>query len=99
MRWCACAPVHLCPPSSHPNSWGVEGRLRGLGAESSATNGPLALYTLARTLDARLRRVTQILQPDNLPTLDRAQSQECLLALEEIKMLLSELQLIQLRRE
>jgi hypothetical protein len=54
---------------------------------------------LSQALEARLRRVNQILQPDNLPTIDRAQTQECLLALEEIKMLLSELQLIQLRQE
>ena len=68
-------------------------------AELSVANSPLALSRLAQTLDARLRRITEILKPDNLPTIDRAQTQECLLALEEMKMLLSELQLIQLREK
>jgi hypothetical protein len=68
-------------------------------AESSATNVPRGLSGFTQTLDARLLRVNQILHTDNLPILDRAQTQECLLALEEIKMLLSELQLIQLREK
>jgi hypothetical protein len=60
---------------------------------------PLELSRLSQALEERLQRVAQILQPDNLPTMDRAQTQEYVLALEEMKMLLSELQLIQLRQE
>jgi PAS domain S-box-containing protein len=46
-----------------------------------------------------LRRVSKSLQPDNLSQIDRAEMQECLLALEQVKMLMSELEILHLLRE
>jgi PAS domain S-box-containing protein len=46
-----------------------------------------------------LRRVNKSLQPDNLSRLDRAEMHECFLALEQMKMLMSELELLHLLRE
>jgi PAS domain S-box-containing protein len=43
-----------------------------------------------------LRRVSKSLQPENLSQIDRAEMKECLLALEQIKMLMSELELLHL---
>jgi PAS domain S-box-containing protein len=46
-----------------------------------------------------LRRVSKSLQPDNLSQIDRAEMQECLLALEQMKMLMSELEIFHLLSE
>jgi PAS domain S-box-containing protein len=43
-----------------------------------------------------LRRVSKSLQPENLSQIDRAEIKECLLALEQVKMLMSELELLHL---
>ena len=43
-----------------------------------------------------LRRVSKSLQPENLSKIDRAEIKECLLALEQVKMLMSELELLHL---
>jgi PAS domain S-box-containing protein len=46
-----------------------------------------------------LRRVSKSLQPENLSQMERAEIKECLLALEQIKMLMSELELLHLFSE
>jgi hypothetical protein len=46
-----------------------------------------------------LRRVSKSLQPDNLSRIDRAEMQEFFLALDQMKMLMSELEIIRLLRE
>jgi PAS domain S-box-containing protein len=46
-----------------------------------------------------LRRVSKSLQPDNLSRIDRTEMQECFRALEEMKMLMSELEILHLLRE
>ncbi len=46
-----------------------------------------------------LRRVSKSLRPENLSQFDRAEMQECLLALEQMKMLMSELEILHLLRE
>lgn len=51
---------------------------------------------LSERLGALLWLINKALQPQNLTRLERTEMQECLLALEEIKMLLSRLQILQL---
>jgi hypothetical protein len=46
-----------------------------------------------------LRRVSKSLPPDNLSQIDRAEMQECLLALEQMKMLISEVEILHLLGE
>ena len=46
-----------------------------------------------------LRRISKSLQPDNLSQIDRTEIQECVFALEQMKMLLSELEIIRLLGE
>jgi hypothetical protein len=46
-----------------------------------------------------LRGVSKSLQPDNLSQIDRAEMQECLLALEQMKMLISEVEILPLGSE
>ena len=46
-----------------------------------------------------LRRVSKSLQPDNLSKIDRTEMQECFLALEQAKVLMSELELLSFLRE
>jgi hypothetical protein len=43
-----------------------------------------------------LRRVNKSLHPDTLPQIDRAEMQECFVALEQMKMLISELEIFRL---
>ena len=54
---------------------------------------------LSRRIGNILRRVSKSLQPDNLSRIDRAESQECFIALEQMKMLISELEILHLLRE
>lgn len=54
---------------------------------------------LSQRLGTLLRRVSTTLQPNNLPRIDRAEIQECSLALEQMKMLMSELEIVHLLRE
>jgi hypothetical protein len=51
---------------------------------------------LFQRLAALLGRASQALQPHNLIRLERAEMQECLLALEEIKMVMSRLEILHL---
>jgi PAS domain S-box-containing protein len=69
------------------------------GGQSSATmpEGENArMADLSQRMRNILRRVSKSFQPDNLSQIDRAEMQECFLALEEMKMLLSELELLRL---
>jgi len=54
---------------------------------------------MAERIGNILRRVSKSLQPDNLSQIDRAEMQECLLALEQMKMLISELEIRNLLSE
>ena len=54
---------------------------------------------LSKRIGNILRRVSKSLQPENLSQIDRAEMKECLLALEQIKMLMSELELLHLFSE
>jgi PAS domain S-box-containing protein len=54
---------------------------------------------LSQRIGNILRRVTKTLQPDNLSHIDRAEIQECFFALEQMKMLVSELEILHLRRD
>ncbi len=49
---------------------------------------------LSQTITTLLGHVSEILQPNNLPRIDRAEVQECVLSLEQMKMLVSELEMI-----
>jgi hypothetical protein len=54
----------------------------------------IALATLR--LGNILRRVNRSLHPDSLPQIDKAEMQECFAALEQMKMLMSELEILRL---
>jgi PAS domain S-box-containing protein len=54
---------------------------------------------LSRRIGNILRRVSKSLQPDNLSKIDRTEMQECFLALEQAKVLMSELEILSLLRE
>ena len=74
----------------------------GKTAESSASTleGEVArMADLSRRIRDILRRVSKSLQPDNLSRIDRTEMQECFLALEQAKVLMSELEILSLLRE
>ena len=54
---------------------------------------------LSRQIGNILRRVSKSLQADNLSKIDRMEMQECFLALEQAKLLMSELRILSLLRE
>ena len=54
---------------------------------------------LSQRIGNILRRVSESLQPDNVSQIDRAELQECLLALEQMKMLISEVEIVHLLSE
>jgi hypothetical protein len=54
---------------------------------------------LSQRLATLLQRASQALQPDNLPRMGRPEIQEFLLVLEEMKMLMSELEVLRLFRK
>jgi PAS domain S-box-containing protein len=54
---------------------------------------------LSQRIGNILRRVSKSLQPDNLAQIDRAEMRECFVALEQMKMLMSELEILHLSRE
>jgi len=72
------------------------------GGQSS---GAMPAGESARTVDLSqrianiLRRVSKSLQPDNLSHIDRTEIQECFFALEQMKMLVSELEILHLSRD
>ncbi len=81
----------------------AQARLRDIkGGQSSATmsEGESArVAELSQRIGNILRRVSKSLQPDNLPHINRAEIQECFLALEQMKMLMSELEILHLSWE
>jgi len=71
-------------------------------AQSSATipKGESArMFDLAKRLATLQQRVSRTLQPNNLPRISRAEIRECLLALEQMKMLVAELEICRLLGE
>ena len=78
----------------------VQARLRDAKrAQSSAMIPPresARMADLSQELAILLQRVSKTLQPNNLSQIDRAEMKECLLAFEQMKMLLSELELLHL---
>ncbi len=54
---------------------------------------------LSQRIGNILRRISKSFQPDNLSQIDRAEMQECFLALEQMKMLISELEILHLLSE
>jgi hypothetical protein len=54
---------------------------------------------LSQRIGSILPRVNKSLHPDSLPQMDRAERQECFVALEQMKMLMSELEIFRLGRK
>jgi hypothetical protein len=54
---------------------------------------------LSQRMGNILRHISKSFQPDNLSQIDRAEMQECFLALEQMKMLISELEILHLLSE
>jgi PAS domain S-box-containing protein len=82
--------------TSQPSHWQNRtaelspGKLEGKGAR---------MIDLSRRIGNILRRVSKSLQPENLSKIDRTEMQECFLALEQAKLLMSELEILSLVRE
>ena len=78
----------------------AQARLRDIigGQSSGATpEGESAgISGLSQRIANILRRVNTSLHPDSLPQIDRAEMQECSAALEQMKMLMSELEILRL---
>jgi PAS domain S-box-containing protein len=81
----------------------AQGRLHDIKEAEAAAAAPESqsarMADLSQRLASLLRRVGTTLQPSNLPRLERAEIQECVLALEQMKMLMSELELLHLFSE
>ena len=80
----------------------AEARARDQGGQSSATmsEGQSArVDDLSQRIGNILRRVSKSLQPDNLSQINRAEMRECFVALEQMKMLMSELEILHIERE
>jgi PAS domain S-box-containing protein len=80
----------------------AQARARDQGAQQSATTseGQVDRITdLSQRIGNILRRVSKSLQPDNLSQINRAEMRECFVALEQMKMLMSELEILHIRRE
>jgi PAS domain S-box-containing protein len=80
---------------------GVPELLQGTFIDITAQKKAQArLRDIIRDLSQRmgniLRRVNKSLHPDSLPQIDRAEMQECFVALEQMKMLMSELEILRL---
>jgi PAS domain S-box-containing protein len=78
----------------------AQARLRDIigGQPSGATpegESP-GISDLSQRIGNILRRVNKSLHPDSLPQIDRAEMQECFVALEQMKMLMSELEILRL---
>ena len=78
-------------------------RLRDIKAVESTVRMPAGENARVADLSQRigniLRRVSKSLQPENLSQIDRAEMRECLLAFEQMRMLMSELEILHLHRE
>ena len=71
-------------------------------AESSSSmpeEKGVRMADLSKRIGNILRRVSKSLQPDNLSKIDRTEMQECFLALEQAKVLMSELEILSLPGE
>jgi PAS domain S-box-containing protein len=81
----------------------AQARLREIKASESTDGVPRApgarIADLSQRLATLLRCVSSTLQPNYLPKADRAKVRECLLALEEMKMLVSELEIVRILGE
>ncbi len=81
----------------------AQARLRDIKAGQSSGTTPegesARVADLSQRIGNILRRVNKSLQPDSLPHIDRAEMQECFVALEQMKMLMSELEILHLRRD
>jgi PAS domain S-box-containing protein len=80
----------------------VQSRPRDQGGQSSAvtSEGQSArIADLSQRIGNILRRVSKSLQPDNLSQINRAEMRECFVALEQMKMLMSELEILHIGRE
>jgi PAS domain S-box-containing protein len=81
----------------------AQARLRDIkGGQSSGTmtEGKSArIADLSQRIGNILWSVSKSLQPDNLSQIERTEIQECFIALEQIKMLLSELEILHLHRD
>src|SRR5258708_24351191 len=61
--------------------------------ERAGISGLSQLSDLSQRIGNILRRVNKSLHPDSLPQIDRGEMQECLFALAQMKMLMSELEI------
>jgi len=80
----------------------AQARARDQGGQSSATmsEGQSArIADLSQRIGNILRRVSKSLQPDNLSQINRAEMRECFVALEQMKMLMSELEILHIGQE
>jgi PAS domain S-box-containing protein len=81
----------------------AQARLREIKTSESTDGVPRAagarIADLSQRLATLLRCVSSTLQPSYLPKADRAEVRECLLALEEMKMLVSELEIVRILGE
>jgi hypothetical protein len=80
----------------------AQARPQDQGGESSATmsEGQSArIADLSQQIGNILRRVSKPLQPDNLSQINRTEMRECFVALEQMKMLMSELEILHIERE
>ena len=75
----------------------AQARLRGIKATESTVRMPESenarLADFSERIGNILRRVSKSFRPENLSQFDRAEMQECLRALEQVKMLMSELEI------
>jgi hypothetical protein len=81
----------------------AQARLRDIKCGRSSARMPegesARLSDLSQSIRNILRRLSKSFQPENLSRIDRAEMQECFLALEQMKMLMSELEVLHLLRE
>jgi PAS domain S-box-containing protein len=81
----------------------AQARLRDIKAAESTVRMPESenarLADFSERIGNILRRVSKSLRPENLSQFDRAEMQECLRALEQVKMLMSELEILHLLSE
>jgi PAS domain S-box-containing protein len=81
----------------------AQARLQDIKGSQSSAGTPEGerdgMADLSQRIGNILRRVSKSLQPDNLSRMDRAEMQECFLALEQMKMLMSKLEILHLLRE
>jgi PAS domain S-box-containing protein len=81
----------------------AQAKLRDIKAAESTVKMPESenarLADLSERIGNILRRISKSLRPENLSQFDRADMQECLLALEQMKMLMSELEILHLVSE